>query len=176
MNEQNENTARENLLARVQHDLTYKPPNESGQVKLWKLVKSDFDDFRSKIREVFQMVNQIHLTEEIVGNNWDYDAYIVSLRETERWCNTAIANDYKEYKPIDITDLEYPAELPDNASQREMLCHQTSSACYLLGTSLVSYVPLGRSFSLALTHLQNTRGWILDIINDALENYDENES
>ena len=171
MSEQNGQTIqRENLLARVIDDFTYKGDPSPNQVRLWKLVRTDFDDLRDKIKEVFLLVDESAIISDSCSESYLFDNYITTLREAERWCNTAVANDYKgEEVKGGVDGVLYPVDLPDDASQRQMCCYQASEACFNLAVTLVQYIPLGRALSTALTKLQDSRGWILDNINDAME-------
>ena len=99
----------------------------------------------------------------------EFKNYETSIREVERWANTAIANDWKDGETFDEAKtggLAYPLTEPDDHQPEKIrLCYEVSTRCFELATNLAKNLPEGRALSLACTEMQVARGWLLDCIN-----------
>lgn len=155
---------RENLRDRVINDFTFKGEPSTKQIDLWNRVKKDFKDFRKSVLNIINDLEIARMVMNEIEDTFEHYTYNITLRETERWCNTAIANDFDEDDMNDVEPQKYPVDLRDEDGEKQRLCHLVSEACFQLATNIVQYVPLGRSHSLALTRLQDVRGWLIDLI------------
>ena len=171
-------TMRAELLHRVTNDFIYKAEFSEAQKLQWKMVKNHFDMFRQDMQEnVFDAIveaTDLHLTDFVgyyTNREFDYHVvgYLIALRETERWCNTAIANDSETGSPVDLT--KFGIELPEYSGPsggdepRHKICDHISQTCFDSIVWLVSVLPMGRALSVAVTRMQDVRGWLLDTAN-----------
>ena len=165
MDNENKNVdMRVGLLERVVSDFTYKADFSQAQKAQWQMVKTDFETFRASMDD---MLNEHNIA---IGSDVDaYLGYTLALRETERWCNTAIANDFKTGSPVDMAqvDVSVPSyEGPSGGDlERHKVCDTISAMCFDLIVFLVSVLPMGRALSVAITRMQDVRGWLLDTVN-----------
>ena len=148
------------LLDRVISDFTFKADQTDDQKHLWGAIDTKLMQFRSAILSLFENSDKVLQSEQ-------YESYMIALRETERWLNTAVANDFEgisNFDNFDIEQIKYPG--PQNSeNERIQLCEETSKLCFGLITDLVRIVPPGRALSVAITRMQDVRGWLLDAIN-----------
>ena len=165
---------RAELMHRVANDFLYKADFSQAQNAQWKTVKKTFETFRADIKDLLEQMGFPHgFTPGIliggVHGIEGYTAYKVALRETERWCNTAIANDFKTGSPVDIT--KYGVEVPEYEGPsggdtiRHQICDAISQKCFDLIIFMVTILPMGRALSVAVTRMQDVRGWLLDTVN-----------
>ena len=156
---------RAELLHRVVSDFTYKADFSEAQSAQWKTIKANFERFRGEMDVLFQNADITPIFKETD----EHTGYRLALRETERWCNTAIANDFETGDPNDL--LEYGVEVPTyegpsgGGTPLHEMCDTISLKCFDLIVYLVSVLPMGRALSVAVTRMQDVRGWLLDTAN-----------
>ena len=160
-----EKTSRELLIERVTSDFIFKSDLYDEQKAMFGWVKNLYSEFTRDIERLFEaspIDARLIFTDE-------YAAYKVSVREAERWANTAIANDWKPTDTFDSTKiggLEYTETEPNTAEpEQTKLCFEVSKACFELTTILAMHLPEGRALSVLCTEMQVVRGWLLDTIN-----------
>ena len=156
--------AREYLIKRVQHDFTYKANFTEEQTEMWNDVKAIFDEFRSDVATLFLMMPD---GQDIMDKAEEYLAYKFALREAERQVNSAIANDWDKGTPIPHKDtMPILYDGPSGGKElRHKICDGISKISYELACSVASFAPQGRHLSIALTRLEDVRGWLLDAVN-----------
>jgi hypothetical protein len=156
---------RAQLLTRVINDFIYKKDFTEVQGRQWDVVKQRFDGFREEMDRLLRNADISPLFRE----KDEHLGYRLALRETERWCNTAIANDSETGDPVDLT--KYGVEVPEytgpsgGGTPRHKICDTISLKCFDLIVYLVSVLPMGRALSVAVTRMQDVRGWLLDTVN-----------
>ena len=179
----NQKAAREQLYKRVQHDFTFKTEFNPKQMDCWIDLRKRFDTFRMQMVALVDSVpeHQWELIEVLEGGEVPIEdsrpsifltdmflAYKVALRETERQCNSAIANDWETGDPMP-DDYHFEIDVYDGpsggTSLRNEICDAISKHCYELICELVMFLPLGRHLSIAVTRMEDVRGWLLDIVN-----------
>lgn len=175
-NPQDARNQRVELLHRVINDFTYKSEFSDPQNAQWKMVKKHFEGFRTDIGEkVFGAIKDTLGIFNRDTNNIYMMGYQITVRETERWCNTAIANDFNTGYPVDIS--KYGVESPfyegpsGGDTPRHQICDYVSQRCFDSIVWLVSVLPVGRALSVAVTRMQDVRGWLLDMVNWYFDHY-----
>lgn len=172
---------RKAILERVQADFTYKKDMTQVQLDYFARVKRRFQYFNEAMGKLIR--NAPDQSKEKVEASMDcnlptipvqpifsdeWRSFKHSVRTAERWCNTAIANDWNHEHPPDMNE-EYPFITYEGPSGGDTwiheICDQISKECYELTCDLCQWLPLGRSLSLVITHMQEVRGWLLDAIN-----------
>ncbi len=164
---------RSELLDRVVNDFTYKAEFSEAQGAQWQMVKNHFDMFRSDVEGLMDRVSADEQRQSSIREK-HWTGYQLALREVERWCNTAIANDFQTGSPVDMMDsgISVPSyEGPSGGElERHKICDTVSQICFDSIVFLVSVLPVGRALSVAVTRMQDVRGWLLDTVN---HQYDE---
>lgn len=162
---------RAELLHRVVSDFTYKADFSEAQSAQWKMVKKHFEGFRADMQE---LMDRVMTDRGYFGGGSFHLGYRLSLREVERWCNTAIANDFETGSPADLE--KYGVEVPEYNGPsggelvRHQVCDAISKKCFESVVWLVSVLPMGRALSVAVTRMQDVRGWLLDTVNHQYDN------
>ena len=161
---QKKSDTRKVFVDRVADDLTFKADTTPEQREAWQWIRLEFQQAEQTIRE---MLETSPVQERVVVTN-DYDDFKKALRKTERWCNTAVANDWtpaSAFDTVNVERMEYPIEADKGLTEKQRLCHNASSLIFILGTTLARYLPEGRALSVFATEIQSTRGELLDAIN-----------
>lgn len=157
--------SRQEFLDRVINDFTYTSDQSNEQRETWKWIRLQFEGTESRIRNTLEMSP----IEERLIHTDAYDAFKKSLRIAERFCNAAVARDWKANSAFDFSEtelIEYPGERPDvHAPEKIKLCHEATAQLFQLATLMARYLPEGRALSCAATELEVTRGWLLDTVN-----------
>ena len=158
-----ERDTRKELIDRVVADFTFKADTTDAQKAAFGWIRGIYSNFTQGIKNLFdysQIPAQLVLTDE-------FKNYETSIREAERWANTAIANNWKDGDTFDEAKtggLVYPLIEADK-SEIQRLCYEVTKMCFELATNLAENLPEGRALSLLCTEMQVARGWLLDCIN-----------
>ena len=152
--------ARKAMLDRVVSDFTFKADQTDDQKTLWNSIAHHFSEFHSKVLYLFEDHTEIKASDE-------YKAFQLASRNAQRWFNTAVANDYGEEFDMDadFQEIAYPGPEDGPSNERIHLCESVNKYCFFLVTKLTQILPHGRALSVALTNMQEVRGWLLDAIN-----------
>ena len=159
-----EKSTRDLLIERVKNDLLFKKDLSDEQIETLQWTKTHIEAFREGIENLIEFSP---IKKRLIDTDEYRYGYLISIRESHRWANTAIANDWTKESDFDrdiASGLEYPEEA-DIRSEQQRLCYEISRRCYELTTLLVTHLPEGRALSLFATEMQNTRGWLLDTVN-----------
>ena len=65
----------------------------------------------------------------------------------------------------DFQEIAYPGPQTNPVNERIRLCESVNKSCFDLVTRLTQILPHGRALSVAVTVMQEVRGWLLDAIN-----------
>ena len=159
--------ARAELLKRVQFDFTYKSNFNDEQKAFYNGVRSRFEDFRVGIEDLFEQISKKHCN-VLPVHSVQYAGYKYAVREVERRCNAAIANDWATGDPLSLDETVEAIEYigPSGGTElRNEICDQISARCYVFVSELVQFLPLGSSLKIAITRMADVRGWLLDAVN-----------
>lgn len=165
---------RQKFIDRVENDFTYKSPTEYPYcVDMWNEVKELFLNFNTLTGTLIdKFTYSKHLREDnydrtpfriadVLRQSDEYKAYKLFVREAERWCNAAIANDSHDYIR-NVDNLQLPNYDNTDAEIKYALPYITT-ICQQFSVHLAEILPHGRSLSVAMTSMQNVRGWLIDI-------------
>ena len=152
--------ARKAMLDRVVSDFTFKANQTDDQKTLWNSIDQHFSIFHSEVLYLFEDCPEIKASDE-------YKAYRFASRNAQRWFNTAVANDYDDKFDMDtdFQEIAYPGPQTNPVNERVRLCESVNKSCFDLVTRLTQILPHGRALSVAVTVMQEVRGWLLDAIN-----------
>lgn len=162
---------KQEFIERVKHDFTYKAPSQvtQQQREMWQLIKQSFFSYSESIGELIDKTAK-ETKQDVYSDMYDeYLAYKTCLRSAERACNTAVANDYNAdgvYTIPIIIDLPYTGYIVPHDEEVLPYTRSTENVSILtygLVTKLVQFVPHGRALSIAMTQMQEVRGWLNDL-------------
>ena len=155
---------RQEFVAQVQHDFTYKAgPLSNEQHDLLQKVDDLFDIARTQLSQDLIDTEVIDFrSEKSVKEGRSL------LRKAHRRANAAIVNEWagpSEDATFEI--LKHPEENVE--STRQAMCHRVTIIFYNLMTNIALLIPLGRYAAICKTVLEDARGEYLDAVNAAFE-------
>ncbi len=159
--------ARAELLKRVQFDFTYKSNFNDEQKAFYNGVRTRFEDFRKEMDDLLTTIPK-RSCNVMPAFSIHYTCYKYALREVERRCNAAIANDWATGDPLgpEETTENIVYDGPSGGTEfRNRVCDEISKRSSELICELVQFLPLGNSLKIAITRMADVRGWLLDAVN-----------
>ena len=163
-----ERDMRQEFIDQSIDDFTYKKDFTPEQLAMWQWVKEQFSNFKQIAEQSLRNVPTDRTTRPLTQTD-EYFNFKATLRNAERWFNTAIANDWHTGQPVPMNEtlVAITYDGPSGGNEiRHSVCDYISDICFTLMLAMAQRLPLGRALSVARTQMQEVRGLLLDTVNE----------